>query len=56
MFLIDLNLSDIIINQKTHLEFQVYLSVEHNILINQEYRKSFEYIEELISRNVINGF
>ncbi|CAF0708878.1 unnamed protein product [Brachionus calyciflorus] len=45
-----LNLCDVIINQKTHLEVSLYLSVEHNILTNREYRKSYEYIEELINR------
>ena len=50
--LLDLKMSEIIINEKTHIELPVYLSIEHNILRNREYRRCFEYIEELINRNV----
>jgi hypothetical protein len=46
-----LNMSEIIINSKTHIELPVYLTTEHNILRGKDYRKSFEYIEELINRN-----
>ncbi len=45
-------MSEIIINEKTHIELPVYLSIEHNILRNREYKRCFEYIEELINRNV----
>ena len=45
-------MSEIIISQKTHLELQNYLTAEHVILTAKEYKKSFEYIEELINRNV----
>ena len=45
-------MSEIIINEKTHLELPIYLSIEHNILRNKEYKRCFEYIEELINRNV----
>ena len=46
-----LNMSEIIINSKTHIELPVYLTTEHNILRGKDYRKSYEYIEELINRN-----
>jgi hypothetical protein len=49
-------MSEIIINEKTHLELPIYLSIEHNILRNKEYKRCFEYIEELINRNVILYF
>ncbi|RNA37684.1 vacuolar sorting-associated 33B [Brachionus plicatilis] len=45
-----LNICEVIINQKTHLELSIYLNVEHNILSNRDYNKSLEYIEELINR------
>lgn len=46
-----LNMSETIISQKTHAELQTYLTAEHRILTSTDYRKSFEYIEELINRN-----
>lgn len=46
-----LSMSEIILSQKTHLELQNYLTAEHVILTAKEYKKSFEYIEELINRN-----
>ena len=48
----DMGVSEIIISQKTHIELPNYLGVEHNILRRKEYRRSFEYIEELINRKV----
>ena len=47
-------MSETIINQKTHAELQAYLTAEHGILTASQYRKSFEYIEELINRNVMH--
>ena len=47
-----MGVSEIIISQKTHIELPNYLGVEHNILRRKEYRRSFEYIEELINRKV----
>ena len=48
----DLNMSETIINQKTHAELQTCLTAEHAILTASHYRKSLDYIEELINRNV----
>jgi hypothetical protein len=45
-------MSETIINEKAHLELQNYLTAEHVILTSKEYRKSFDYIEELINRSV----
>ena len=46
-------MSETIINEKTHIELPLYLSIEHNILRNKEYKRCLEYIEELINRNVL---
>jgi len=51
--ILDFKVSEIIVNEKTHIELTTYLSIEHNILRNKEYKRCFEYIEELINRNVI---
>jgi hypothetical protein len=53
---IDLRISDVIINQNTFFEFNTYLITEHSILRNMDYRKTFDYIEELINRNVCPNF
>ncbi len=34
------------------MDIATYLGIEHSILIGKEYKKSFEYIEELINRKV----
>lgn len=46
-------MGETITTQKTHAELQTYLTVEHTILTASQFKKSFDYIEELINRNVI---
>ena len=43
---------ELLIDRKNQTDINQYLSVEHNILLAREYRKSFDYIEELINRKV----
>jgi hypothetical protein len=37
------------LNEKTHCDMQAYLSVEHDIIRNVQYKGSFEYVEDLIN-------
>ena len=40
------------IDQKSHAEIQTYLEIESTIISGKEYRKTVDYIEELINRKV----
>jgi hypothetical protein len=51
-FRLDLQASEVLLNQKSQMDIATYLGIEHSILIGKEYKKSFEYIEELINRKV----
>jgi hypothetical protein len=51
-FLLDLQASDVLLNQKSQIDISTYLGIEHSILIGRDYKKSYDYIEELINRKV----
>lgn len=45
-----LHISETIMTQKTHAELQTYLTAELGMLTANQYRRSYDYIEELINR------